>query len=447
MTKLPPCTLALLLAACSTPAATTEEKKPAEAKADAKADAKAPAAPPVAAVPAPTGPATLDDLLGLVHDGSPNYVIFKTPDNLLAVAEIAAKTFETPLTSLALAAAPAQAQEISQSFTLFKTGMADVRAALATAGTDLGRGVVITETEADKQEPIFTFAAASPEAGKGLLTALKLPDADKFLCQAAPGRAGYVACSESQVALTAYKPGDAKAARARTEAAMPGVGIDNVGMLGFFDGLHVALGEPTAGNVVFHMSAPPDAGDMFDALAAGQADLLRFVPAGTGFVWMRLDRDELKRNGLGAVPPPFDASVAAFTGEVLLGGSVDPAALQARFGFSDTAALSTLTTFASAAVCPSLPKKIPDVPGSKIGCDTPALDFGGEKAKALHFSLGGVPQAKTLADQLGLSLDMWLFAAEGTLAGVLGADEKGVTRVRAPGAVDATLAALPPTLA
>jgi hypothetical protein len=249
--------------------------------------------------------------------------------------------------------------------------------------------------------------------------------------------------------IAAYKPGDAAALRGKAEAAMPAVKLDDLAMVGYFaDGnAHAGL-STVAGGAVLHVSAPPDAQEMSDALKPGAADLLKFVPPGTGFVWMKLDMDELKKKNpnMQDVPPMLAGPVAAFTGEVLFGGSSDPAALQARFGFTDTSTLAALAELASGFLCPMVPKKIPDLPGSRLACDSKQLTFEAEKTKALHFSASGIPQAKTLADQFGLSLDAWMFAAEGTLAAVVGTDQKGVTRVRAPGAVDATLAALPPAL-
>lgn len=452
---LPLCTLALLTACNQLPAALSggggEDKPAADTKVEAKTDANAATPPPATAVPvvAPTGPATLDDLLALVHEGAPNYIVFKSPDTLVGIAESAATSFELPLTALVNAVAPARSGELTQGFSIFKTGLGEARAALATAGTDLARGVVLSESPTNRDKPLLAFSAASPDAAKNLLVALKMPNAAAYTCAAAPARPGYVACGEDAAVIAAYKPGDAKALRGKAEAALPAVTLDDLALVGFFaDGnAHAGL-STAAGGAVLHVSAPPDAQEMSDTLKPGPADLLKFVPPGTGFVWMKLDMDELKKKnpGMQDVPPMLAAPVAAFTGEVLFGGSSDPAALQARFGFTDTATLAALAELASGFLCPMVPKKIPDVPGSKLACDARALTFEAEKTKALHFSASGVPQAKTLADQLGLSLDAWMFAAEGTLAAVVGADDKGVTRVRAPGTVDATLAALPPAL-
>ncbi|MFY0540893.1 hypothetical protein [Nannocystis pusilla] len=147
-------------------------------------------------------------------------------------------------------------------------------------------------------------------------------------------------------------------------------------------------------------------------------------------------------------PPPFSATVGAFTGEVLFGGSADPAALQARFGFSDTSSLVPLADLAVAFGGSMIHNKpIPDVPGSKVSFKAENVSVGTDKVKALHLGASGVPQAKALADQLGLSLDAWVYPAEGTLAAVVGADASKVGLVKAAANSEATIAALPPALA
>ncbi|MCY1070275.1 hypothetical protein OV090_36365 [Nannocystis sp. RBIL2] len=442
-----PLSTLVLLVACNQVSPGGAEKA-ADTKAEAPADTKAPPAPAVAA-PAPTGPASVDELLGLVHDGASSYVVFKAPDALLSLAETAAGTFEQPLTTLVGATSPDQLSRLTESFALFKHGVADAKDALAKSGTDLARGIVVTSTSLSGDDTVITFSASSAEAAKGLLAALKIPDAATTECLATAGRPGYVTCAKDQPTLAAYKPGDGKAARTRLNTALPAVAIDDLALFGYVtDGdVHFGLDKP-AGGATLHISAPPDAKEMVTTLAPGQADLLKFAPAGTGFLWMKLDLDELKKKGLNEVPPPFSATVGAFTGEVLFGGSADPAALQARFGFSDTSSLAPLADLAVAFGGPMIHNKpIPDVPGSKVSFKAENVSFGTDKIKALHLGASGVPQAKALADQLGLSLDAWVFPAEGTLAAVVGVDAGKVGLVKAAANNEATIAALPPALA
>ncbi|WP_434417566.1 hypothetical protein [Nannocystis pusilla] len=442
-----PLSTLVLLVACNQVSPGGEEKA-ADTKAVAPADSKAPPAPAVAA-PAPTGPASVDELLGLVHDGASSYVVFKAPDALLSLAETAASTFEQPLTTLVGATSPDQLSRLTESFALFKHGVADAKDALAKSGTDLARGIVVTSTSLSGDDTVITFSASSAEAAKGLLAALKIPDAATTECLATAGRPGYVTCAKDQPTLAAYKPGDGKAARTRLNTALPAVAIDDLALFGYVtDGnVHFGLDKP-AGGATLHISAPPDAKEMVTTLAPGQADLLKFAPAGTGFLWMKLDLDELKKKGLNEVPPPFSATVGAFTGEVLFGGSADPAALQARFGFSDTSSLAPLADLAVAFGGSMIHNKpIPNVPGSKVSFKAENVSVGADKVKALHFGASGVPQAKALADQLGLSLDAWVFPAEGTLAAVVGADATKVGLVKAAASSEATIAALPPALA
>ena len=60
------------------------------------------------------------------------------------------------------------------------------------------------------------------------------------------------------------------------------------------------------------------------------------------------------------VPPPFDAVVNGWNGELLFAGSSDPAALQMRLGIGDTkAAEATITAGVTAAlvspmICPAI---------------------------------------------------------------------------------------------
>jgi hypothetical protein len=150
---LPLCTLALLTACNQLPAALSggggEDKPATDTKVEAKTETTATPtptpAPTAMPVVAPTGPATLDDMLALVHEGAPNYIVFKSPDTLVGIAESAATSFEVPLTALVNATAPGRAAELTQGFTLFKSGLGEARAALAQAGTDLARGIVLSE--------------------------------------------------------------------------------------------------------------------------------------------------------------------------------------------------------------------------------------------------------------------------------------------------------------
>ncbi|MDC0716269.1 hypothetical protein [Nannocystis bainbridge] len=447
---LPLSTLVLLVACNQVNSALSRggEEKAADSNTEV-VDAKAPPAPAVAAPPAPTGPASVDELLGLVHDGAASYVIFKAPDALLSLAETTASTFEQPLTTLVGATSPTDLSRLTESFALFKHGVADAKEALAKSGTDLARGIVVTSTSLSDDDTVITFSASSGEAAKGLLAALKIPDAATIECQPTAARPGYVTCAKDQATLATYKPGDGKAARTRLGAALPAVALDDLALFGYVtDGdVHFGLDKP-AGGATFHLSAPPDARELVTTLAPGPADLLKFAPAGTGFMWMKLDLDELKKKGMNDIPPPFSATVSAFTGEVLFGGSADPAALQARFGFSDTSTLAPLADLAVAFGGPAIHNKpIPDVPGSKVSFKAENVEVGAVKVKALHFGASGVPQAKTLADQLGLSLDAWVFPAEGTLAAVVGADASKVGLIKAAASSDATIAALPPALA
>ncbi len=441
-----------VLAACNQlPAALSGgggEEKTADAKTDGAKKQEAGKTPdaPATAVPMPTGPATTDDLLGLVDSAGRDYVVLKTPDTFLQLAETAISTFEAPALALAQANPEGNnAAEISQGINVARTTIAAAKVAMAQAGINLSRGVVVSETSAG-EDPVIVFTATDAAAAKNFLTSVKLPDAESMTCQPVSARAGYVSCSKNQAALAAYKPGEAAAVRAKLDASLPGVVLDEAAAFAHVDEgkVDLALSSP-AGALVFHVGAPPDAREVFKGLAAGQADLLRFVPAGTGFIWGRLDVVNAKNTGLDL--GPFASVVDGLSGEFLFGSSSDPAALQARVGHKDTAQLAALLELGYNLVKAQIPSKIPDLTGARLSSELVDLTFGADKTKALHFAVSGVSQAKPISESLGMGLDAWVFAAEGTLALVLGPDAKGVVNVRAPGAVDATLTSLPADLA
>ncbi|HEY8376728.1 MAG TPA: hypothetical protein VIK91_09580, partial [Nannocystis sp.] len=443
----------VLLIACNqvTSALTMGGQEQAPAAAAGATDSKAAPtdpAPPHPPTAVPSAPASIDDLLSLVHEGTGSYAIVRTPDTILAAAETVAATIERPLVTFVAATRPDKVAEMTQNFSQFKTSVAEARTALSQAGTDLKRGIVVTSTRPGAEEPVLVFTASSPEAAKNLFSALKVPSAAEMTCQVVAARPGYVACSKDAEVLAAYKPGEAATPRHRLSTALPGVSIDELAVAGYVvDGdAHFGFAQQADG-FTFHMSAPPDAREMFTTLTPGQADLLRFAPPGTGFVWMKLDTAELKKKS-GDIPPPLVATADAFTGEVLFGGSANPPAIQTRFGFSDTTAVGALTDLAIAFGGPYLHNKpLPDFPGSKVTFKAETLSLGTDKARALHFAVSGVPDFKTIADTLGLTLDAWVYPAENTLAAVVGVDSKRVAEVKAAAGADATLATLPAPLA
>lgn len=410
-------------------------------------------APVVAAKPVvPPTAATVDSLLAMVHaDPGFNYLIFRHPEGLLDLGDEAVKFYDGPVQALVGALG---AQELGTGFSTVKTGLAEARAKLKDSGVDLTRGVVVTETGADST--VMIVAADKPEAVKNLMAAFGMPAADKTVCKALPNAPGYVGCADTDAVLATYKPGDAATRRKAAETALPGVVLDELQVLGFLTeggGAHVALAMPPGAGVL-HVGLGTEMGngkDLAAVLAPGASNTLRFARPGTGFLWMRTDTAELKRREpqLGSSgQPQIDAAVTAWNGEVFFGGSSDPAAMQVRLGFDDVKpAVEALELVGVLAKAGNIPSEIPTMPGSKVTFETKDLTFGAEASKALHLAVSGVPQAEMVTQLLGLTPDVWAFAAENSLGLAVGVDAANVARLVASPAPDATLASLPAALA
>jgi hypothetical protein len=133
---------------------------------------------------------------------------------------------------------------------------------------------------------------------------------------------------------------------------------------------------------------------------------------------------------------------------VFFGGSADPAAIQLRLGFDDLKpATDVLELVGVLAKAGNVPPEIPGVAGSKITFESSELSFGADKANALHLAVTGVPQAEMATQLLGVTPDLWLFAAENSLAFAAGVDAANITRMVSPPGAEATIASLPPALA
>ena len=403
--------------------------------------------PPVTVVPVP-GVVTLDSLLALVQSESTGmFVVLRQPGALLDLGDEAFKFYDAPVQELV---ALLGAQEVASGFAMAKTGLGELRSKLSGSGVDLGRGIVITQTGVGNASTVILVSAAQADQVKGLMTALKIPDADKTICKAIDAAPGYIGCADSEAVLAAYKPGDAARRRQAIEARLPGVTLEDLTMIGFAPddgGVHVALAMPPGAGVL-HVGLAAASEDTKDARALldpGPATTLRFARPGTGFMWMRADMAEMKKRQpeLASAPAPFDAAIAAWNGEMYFGGSSDPAAMQLRLGLSDVKPAATAMDTAAKAMAAGLPKTIPGLPGSKVAFETRDLTIGAETVKASHITVTGLEQASVISHLLGLSLDAWIFAADNSLAFALGADPTGIARLTGTASADATLATLP----
>jgi len=429
--------------------------KPDAAKTDAPAGAPGTDTPTAVAVPPspalPAGAATLDSLLGLVQaDSSGSYMILRHPQGLLDLGDEAVKFYDGPVQALVDMLG---AQDLASGFRTIKAGLGDLRGKLGGSGVDLSRGLVATQTGPDST--VLVVAASQPDAVRDLMSALHIDGADRLVCKAIEAAPGYVGCADSEAVVAAYRPGDGARRRAAAEAALPGVALDELQVLGFVaedGGSHLGLSMPP-GLGVLHFGLPASASqDLAAVLQPGPADTLRFARPGTGFLWMRTDVAEVRRRApeLGASgQPQVDAAVAAWNGELFFGGSSDPAAMQLRLGLGDVKPMVAAIEFAGAlaTVGASNMKEIPGFPGSKLAFETREVTIGTEVTKALHLGVSGVPQAEVVTQLIGLTPNLWLFAADHSLAIAAGVDADSVVRLVAPPTADATLASLPPALA
>lgn len=417
-----------------------------------------PVAQPVTPMPAievphehkPTG--TLDALLALVHaDSTGPYFVVRHAGVILDYGDSAVRFFEAPAQALKPLMG-ADAANLDANLAKFKTGLAEARAKLTGSGVDLSKGAVITQTGTGSSSTVIIVAAPKPEAVKDLLVAFKLPDAEKTVCKTL--ETDYVGCADTEAVLTAFKEGDAGKRRAAAEAALPGVKLDDLNVLGFIPedgGVHMALATPP-GQVVMHIGLPPDANDVKDVTAVlnpAAPALLRFARPGSGFVWATVDTGEIKKKNpdFANPPPPLLPFVNNWTGEVLFAGLADPASLQMRFAVADTKALAESLDAAAKLAGPQVPKSIPEVAGSAITFETVDVTFGSETTKAVHAAVTGLPQVAVLQAAVGLSFDVWAFAAEGSLGAVVGTDAKNIGRAAGSANADAVLASLPSAVA
>ncbi len=406
----------------------------------------APPAVPIVAPPIP-GTATLESLLALVHGNSTGaYAVLRQPTALLDLGDEAIKFYDGPVQALVgLLGMP----EIAAGFGTAKTGLGELRGKLSTSGVDLSRGVVVTQAGPGSASTVIVVAAAQADQVKGLMTALNVPGADKTVCKAIDTAPGYIGCADSEAVLAAYKPGDGAARRVAAEARLPGVPLDELTVLGYSPddgGVHVALAMPPGAGVL-HVGLASESAETKDALAVfepGPPTALRFARPGTGFMWARTDVAEMKRRtpDLASAPPPFDAALATWNGELFFGGSSDPAALQLRLGLSETTAVTKAIEATAKTFGGSVPKTIPGMTGSKVAFDTRDLTFASGTAKAAHVTVTGIEQASVLSHVLGLSLDVWVFAADNSLAVAVGADPTAISRLTELNS-ELTLASLP----
>lgn len=438
--------LALALTGCRGDAERERQPLPAAA-----IPTPAPAPPP----PEPPRPATVDDLLALVDaDAGVDFLLIRDPRPLLDLFELLLAYYDGPLRDLAASASEdptardGALADTHRALVALRARYDLVRARLADVGLDLGRGVVVTGVAPGSPGSALILGARDADALPRLVDALGIGDAARVRCRPLEGAPAHVACASDDAVLAAYRPaGDPASRRRELARELPGVDLDGLHAIAVHTGdrpVHLGAGLDR-GALALHISLPAADGlvaELREILTPARPALLRHLQPGTGFVWLHLDADRLRRRlpELADLPSMIRAPIDGLDGELLIAGLREPAAMQLRLGTRDAAGLQSLVDL-GLLFAGQVPTQVPGVRGSKIGLGRETLKNG---TRALHLGVTGLPDLSAIAGKLGLVLDLWLFAADGSLALVLGADQAGVEALAAAPATDqAARAALP----
>ncbi|MGB1277117.1 MAG: hypothetical protein ACPG77_15340, partial [Nannocystaceae bacterium] len=244
-------------------------------------------------------------------------------------------------------------------------------------------------------------------------------------------------CADNKGALDKYKAdGDSAKHRAAAQEALPGVSLDDANVIAHFKEnkapVYLAMTTPP-GTAMVHVSLPREDKEVKEGLALlhpGGGNLLRYAQPGSGFMWVNISTDQLKKMpDLKGGPPQAKAIVDNMSGEFFFGGAEKPASLQMHVGMSDTGPAAGLIEFAAMAAKGQVPPSIPDLPGSKLTFETIDLDVGGHKAKAIHLGLAGVPEVDAFTKLADFKADGWMYAAGDAMSMVVGTDEEGINTI------------------
>jgi hypothetical protein len=381
----------------------------------------------------------LEDLLTLVPTGGQGVVIVRDASVFMGYVDAGAQFTTGPMARIVTAIGGSN-QEIAEvsGQVLAAKGMFDAaKASIDASGVHLDKGIIVVEN-ADGNGVII-YSGDQPEALPTLIKSLS-PDFPGMSCKAIEQAAGYVACSEKQADLDAYAPGGdagATALRARWAAGMPGVDFEAANIIADIpsEDLHFAIETPP-GLMIMSMAAPkgdPEIDEMVASLAPAPGNLLRAVQPGSGFVWGNISADVIANELLPDIqndnaPQPVKDLASAFTGEFLLAGHYNPAAVALQFGLKDDGAWAGAAAELEK-VMPDLKKSLAkefEVPGGAWTIDMIDIPVGGSTVRAVHAGLSGVPEADVLAQLTGLTIDGWAFAANGAFHLALGASAEAI---------------------
>ena len=348
-------------------------------------------------------------------------------------------------------------KEAEDAFDELKVHTDKVVAALEGSGIDLAEGAAMIKPK--KGDALIIYHAADPNALIELGKATSENDIADLKCKAIEDVPGFNVCADSQKAIDGFKAdGEPAALRKRISENLPGVTLDEANLVASFADDDKARGMmymavstiPGQIHMAVTSAGDKDLNEAMDKMSPGPAKTLAQVQPGAGFIWARVNPDELAKEAKGAKGTPAEGALKALTGEFVLAGSVDPGGLIMQMGTTDTAAFEGLISLGYTLGKDSVPPEIPDVPGAKLLFEQVGIEGGGNSTQALHLGVTGRPEADILKSYTGVHLDGWVFAANEVVTVAIGPDKEHVGKlldVTAGGPSSTTLDTLPPQLA
>jgi len=423
---------------------------PPTAQAPAKGEPSTPSTPVAVtqvAVPEPSYTAELDPLLELVPTDAKSFVVVRDPGEIVdgfgwLIAE-QKSLWTRVLDATRDPAKPDADAGIRRVLTEYEL----VQSALAAGGVHLDRGMIVIEDAQDRD--VTVVAADDAEAVPKLLRTLSLhPDEVKTTCKTLEV-AGMVACSDDAAAVTAFAPGkDAKGMRSKLEAELDADDVAHGNVVAHVpakDGT-MAFAVMTAPGVVQVDFKPPGMAEFAAIDAAGPAQMLSLVPAGSSFSWFRFDGGAVVSRASGA-PGMAMNMLKALSGEVLMASPGSKAGFATIVGITDKTPIAGLIPMAGLAA-----DQIPPLPdGTKVKLVVEDVDDGaGGKVQALRATAEGSASLSKLREQVGFEPELTAFVtsqfaaiAVGTGPSIIGELAKSELAGPSP----ALLAELPPGLA
>lgn len=411
---------------------------------------------PVEPIPVEELHTGLDLMLKLVPKGA-EFMIARDATVVADYIEEATRFLDGPMGTLKTGpfAGDSDLQEAEEAFDELKTKTTTVKGALDASGIQLSEGAAIFK-DAKSGESFIVFNAPDPNALVAVGKSTGESDLSDLKCKAIESHPGFNVCGDDQAAVDAYTPSEDPAPlRTAMGENLPGVDLDEANLVahmgeGKDDELYLAV-TTIPGLVHMAIQAPGDDEMMKieEGMEPGPAKTLAQVQPGSGFIWAHMSKKLLEETTADLRGTPAEKASQALTGEFVLAGSVDPGGVILQVGTTDVAVWEALLD-EGLKMGAAVPKEIPDVKGSKVAFEQMELEGGGNKAKALHLGVTGIPEADVLKSYTGLHLDTWAFAANDVFTLAVGPDQAHVGKlldVTAGGPSADTLASLPPQLA